>query len=54
MPTCYARLPGETDEVALGRGASDLEGLLHIDTTVGAVIVHDGAVWRNAVTGAAV
>lgn len=28
-------------------------GQEYLDTTVGAVLVHDGAVWRNKLTGAA-
>ena len=31
-----------------------LRGTEFIDTTLGAVVVHDGSVWRNALTGAAV
>lgn len=31
-----------------------LRGQVYIDTTLGAVIQHDGAVWRNVLTGAAV
>lgn len=35
-----------------GRGPADLRGLVFIDTTLGAVICHDGLTWRNVLTGA--
>lgn len=35
-------------------GGSDLRGWVYLDTTLSAAIVHDGAVWRNVVSGAAV
>jgi hypothetical protein len=33
---------------------SMLRGQTYVDTTLGAVIEHDGRVWRNVLTGAAV
>ncbi len=38
----------------LGNGARISAGYTWMDTTVGAVIVYDGATWRNPASGAAV